>query len=85
MISTLITPNGDASNEYFTIRGLEDLGKSELTIIDRRGVRVFHDSNYKNNWNGLDYNQTPLVNDTYFYILKSSRGRSFTGYVVIKR
>jgi gliding motility-associated-like protein len=84
-IPTLITPNGDTKNEYFVILGLESLGKSELTIFDRRGAEVFKNSNYDNKWNGVDYNDNPLPNDTYFYLLTSAKGRTFKGYIVIRR
>jgi len=41
----LITPNGDLINDYFEIRGIESLGKTELAIFDRRGELVFKNSN----------------------------------------
>jgi gliding motility-associated-like protein len=85
VIPTLITPNGDSKNEYFIIGGIENIGKCELIIFDRRGKMVFQSNNYDNKWNGVDYNRNPLPNDTYFYILKSSNGRSFNGYIMIRR
>ena len=84
-IPTLITPNGDAMNEYFEIRGIESLGKSELIIFDRKGIQVFKNSNYDNEWNGVDYNSDPLPGDTYFFILKTGSGKSYSGYIVIRR
>jgi len=85
LIPTLITPNGDQYNEYFEIRGLSSIGKSELIIFDRRGAEVFKSSDYGNNWNGVDYNENPLPNDTYFFVLNSSKGRIVKGYIVIRR
>jgi gliding motility-associated-like protein len=84
-VPTLITPNGDSYNEYFVIRGLEALGKTELVIFDRRGALVFRNSDYDNKWNGVDYNKNPLPDDTYFYRLKSVKNRVFSGYIVIRR
>jgi gliding motility-associated-like protein len=84
-IPTLITPNGDFKNEYFIIMGLESLDKTELLIFDRRGAQVFKNSDYDNKWNGVDYNEKPLPNDTYFYLIKSKNGRSQSGYIVIRR
>jgi gliding motility-associated-like protein len=84
-IPTLITPNGDTRNEYFVIQGIESLGKTDLFVFDRRGAEVFRDTNYKNKWNGLNYNGDELPNDTYFYLIKSSKGRTLTGYIVIRR
>jgi gliding motility-associated-like protein len=85
VIPTLITPNGDAYNEYFVVRGLETLGKTELTIFDRNGAQVYKNMNYDNSWNGLNYNGNELPDDTYFYVIKSQNGKSLSGYIVIRR
>jgi gliding motility-associated-like protein len=85
MIPTIITPNGDSKNEYFVVVGLSHLGKCELIIFDRRGSIVYRNSNYDNKWNGVDEKENPLANDTYFYVLNSSKGRSIKGYVMIRR
>lgn len=85
IIPTLITPNGDSRNEYFVIQGIENLGNTELIVFDRRGSQIFRNSDYDNKWNGVDYNEQPLVNDTYFFVLKSASGKSYSGYVVIRK
>jgi gliding motility-associated-like protein len=85
IIPTLITPNMDGRNDYFILRGLTNLGKTELVIFDRRGAEVFRNSNYDNLWNGVDYNKKPLPDDTYFYVIKSVSRKSVSGYVVIRR
>jgi gliding motility-associated-like protein len=85
VIPTLITPNMDGKNDYFVLRGLATLGKTELIIFDRRGVQVYRNMNYDNLWNGVDYNNKPLPDDTYFYIIKTANGKSISGYVVIRR
>jgi gliding motility-associated-like protein len=85
MIPTLITPNGDPYNEYFVLRGLETLGKTELIIFNRNGAQVYKNMNYDNSWNGLDYNGNVLPEDTYFYVMKAQNGKSLSGYIVIRR
>jgi gliding motility-associated-like protein len=85
IIPTLITPNGDSKNEYFVINGLESLGKAELYIFDRRGFEVFRNTDYDNKWNGVDNNENQLPIDTYFYLLKTASGQSYSGYIVIRR
>jgi gliding motility-associated-like protein len=85
IIPTLITPNMDGINDYFVLKGLVTLGKTELRIFDRRGVEVYKNVNYDNSWNGVDYNKNPLPDDTYFFILKSANGKSISGYIVIRR
>jgi gliding motility-associated-like protein len=85
IIPSLITPNGDGRNDYFVLRGLATLGRTELIIFDRRGAQVYKNLNYDNSWNGLDYNKNPLPDDTYFYVIKSANGKSISGYIVIRR
>jgi gliding motility-associated-like protein len=85
IIPTLITPNGDSKNEYFVIQGIENSSHTELTVFDRRGILVFQDSKYDNRWNGVDYNNKPLINDTYFFVLKLLNGKSYRGYIVIRK
>ena len=85
IIPTLITPNMDGRNDYFVIKGLSSLGKTELLIFDRRGVQVYRNPDYDNLWNGVDYNKKSLPDDTYFYIIKTANRKSLSGYVVIRR
>ena len=84
VVPTLITPNMDGRNDYFVIKGLESLGKTELDIFDRRGVRVYRNTDYDNSWNGVDYNDKPLRDDTYFYVIKPNNGKPVSGYIVIR-
>ena len=84
-IPTLITPNMDGKNDYFIIKGLDKLGKTELTIFDRAGAVVFKNSDYDNGWNGVDTNKKALPEDTYFYVIRSQNEKSFKGYIVLRR
>ena len=85
VIPTLITPDMDGRNDYFILRGLGELGKTELVIFDRRGAKVYWNKDYNNTWNGVDYKGNPLPSDTYFYVMKSESGKSMSGFVVLRR
>jgi gliding motility-associated-like protein len=85
IIPTLITPNMDGRNDYFVLRGISTLGKTQLTIFDRNGTRVYNNPDYDNTWDGVDYNSNPLPDDTYFYVIKTENGKSMSGYIVIRR
>lgn len=85
VIPTLITPNHDGKNDYFVINGIKTFGNTSLTIFDRWGARVYKNSNYDNEWDGVDDNNHPLPDDTYFFILKPEKGKPISGYVVIRR
>jgi gliding motility-associated-like protein len=84
LVPTLITPNMDGKNDFLVVKGYENIGKIELTIFDRRGVQVYRKNDYDNSWNGVDYSGKMLPEDTYFYILKSGKGISASGYVVVR-
>jgi gliding motility-associated-like protein len=85
IIPTLITPNNDGKNEYFIVRGIETLGKTELIVYNRWGGRVYMNSNYDNKWDGADDNDEPLPDDTYFFVLKPAKNKAMRGYIVIRR
>jgi gliding motility-associated-like protein len=85
IVPTLITPNLDGRNDYFVLKGIETLGKTEMIVFDRRGLKVYENSDYDNTWDGVDYNSNPLPDDTYFYILRFENGRALSGYIVIRR
>jgi len=85
VIPTLITPNQDGANDYFVLRGLTSMGRTELKIFDRRGLKVYENSDYDNLWDGVDYNSNPLPDDTYFYVVRADNGISMSGYIVVRR
>jgi gliding motility-associated-like protein len=85
IIPTLITPDNNGKNDFFFLEGIEALGRTELTIFDRRGMIVFETADYDNSWYGIDYNGKALPDDTYFYVLRSENGLSLSGYIVIRR
>ena len=82
---SLITPNMDGKNDFFIIKGIQSMGKANLTIFNRWGLVVFSSDNYDNKWDGKDSNGNPLPEDTYFIILKSENSRPVSGFVVIRR
>jgi gliding motility-associated-like protein len=84
VIPTLITPNNDGRNEYLILRGTETLKNNELIVFDRRGVEVFRDKEYMNDWNGVDQDGSPLPEDTYFFVFRT-RGKQKSGFIVIRR
>lgn len=59
-IPNVITPNGDNLNEFFFISGAAE--KFSLFIYNRWGSVVYHDADYRNNWNGKS-----LPKGSYYY------------------
>jgi gliding motility-associated-like protein len=79
-----ISPNGDGKNEYFEIPFIGSYSKVEIKIINRWGNLVYENTNYKNDWNGLNQEGQTLADDTYFYVLNLENILK-TGYITIKR
>ncbi|MWW26067.1 Ig-like domain-containing protein, partial [Algibacter lectus] len=75
VISKVVTPNGDAQNEFFTITGVETCGfVVDLKIFNRWGAKIYENSNYQNNWNGTSHKSSvggadKVPNGTYYYII----------------
>lgn len=80
-IPNIITPNGDAFNQYFLITKIELYKNSELTITDRWGKKVLDVVNYQNDWDGKG-----LSSGVYFYVLHLKKNsKVFKGTVSILR
>ncbi|MFH0894158.1 MAG: gliding motility-associated C-terminal domain-containing protein, partial [Bacteroidota bacterium] len=58
------TPNGDASNQTFFIKGLDQYPNTQVIIFNRWGRKVYESSNYQNDWNGED-----CADGVYYYII----------------
>lgn len=85
MIPNGFSPNGDAMNEYFEIKGLEEYSNVKLNIFNRWGNEVYESADYKNDWNGKNMSGENLSDDTYFYTIEIPSKNTFKGYVILKR
>ena len=83
-VPNIFTPNGDGINDYFQIIGLEDFVENKLEVLNKQGIVVFSQKNYRNEWAG-----NGLPNDIYYYTLELKRedgARSFLhGYLHLKQ
>jgi gliding motility-associated-like protein len=66
---TVITPNGDETNENFIISCVSN-ERNTLHIFNRWGSKVFEQSNYDNTWNGVDQDGEQLVDGGYHWVLE---------------
>ncbi|WP_446681779.1 T9SS type B sorting domain-containing protein [Chryseobacterium taichungense] len=84
-IPNAFTPNGDGYNDKWKIAGLENYPGTEVNVYDRRGIPVFKEVITKKplEWDGkLNGSQVPTGN--YWYTIKVSDGRVYTGWLMIK-
>jgi len=84
-IPNAITPNNDGRNDTWRIAGLENYTGSEVNVYDRKGIPVFKHTMNKQplNWDGK-LNGSPLPTGNYWYTIKVSDGRVYTGWLLIK-
>jgi gliding motility-associated-like protein len=84
-IPNAFTPNADGFNDKWKITGLENYPGTEVNVYDRNGLPVFKEMINKKPlmWDGkLNGNQIPTGN--YWYVIKVSDGRIYTGWLLIK-
>ncbi|SDR06404.1 gliding motility-associated C-terminal domain-containing protein [Chryseobacterium soldanellicola] len=84
-IPNAISPNGDGRNDKWKVAGLENYLGSEVNVYDRRGTPVFKQIINKKplEWDGK-LNGNPVPTGNYWYTIKVSDGRVYTGWLLIK-
>ncbi len=84
-IPTMFTPNGDGINDTWIIPGIESYPGSSVEIYDRAG-RLLVDKRIESNviWDGFYGNSKKAASTDYWYVIKLTDGRKFTGSVTVK-
>ncbi len=67
---TVISPDGDGSNETFLINCIQEFPGNRISIYNRAGQLVFQTQNYNNDWKGTTQSGEPLPEGPYYYILE---------------
>ena len=78
------TPNGDGTNDYWTINNLSAIPESKLTIFNRYGKIIFIASKKQGSWDGL-YLGKPLPATDYWFTLQQKDGSVKRGHFSLKR
>jgi gliding motility-associated-like protein len=79
------SPNFDDVNETFTVEGIEQFPGNRMEVFNRYGNLVFEMDEYDNSWDGTYFDGDELPEGTYFYVFDDGKGRTYTGYVYLKR
>lgn len=84
-IPNAISPNGDGINDTWKVAGLENYPGSEVALFDRQGAMVYKEITKKKpfQWDGK-YDSQPLSTGNYWYTIKISDGRIYSGWLLIK-
>lgn len=85
-IPTIITPNGDLTNDRWEIPCLANIQYASNTVVvfNQWGNEVFRANGYKNDWEGT-YNGRNLPEGTYFYVVDFGNGEKKNGFLIIER
>ena len=70
LIPNVFTPNGDGSNDVFTVDGI-NIKSVEGQIYNRWGQKMFSWNNIKGYWDGRTLAGSKAPDGTYFYIIKA--------------
>jgi gliding motility-associated-like protein len=81
LIPNVFTPNGDGSNDIFTVEGV-NLESVEGEIFNRWGQKVFSWNNVKGHWDGRTLSGSEAPDGTYFYIINA---KGFDGEEYFKK
>lgn len=81
------SPNQDGILDALLISGLEGFSDNELLVMDRRGTVVYRQTDYQNDWTGLNFNTgEPVPEDLYFVQLRVAEiGVILNGTVTLRR
>ena len=85
------SPNGDGTNDYFVIDGINNYPGNSIFIYNRWGNLIYKQHDYDNKWNGSSnvggaLFGEELPNGTYYFILDlNNEQKPINGFVVIRR
>jgi gliding motility-associated-like protein len=68
------SPNGDQTNDVWTINPSFLFDNSEISIYNRWGAKVFESLGYSQPWDGTRKNGTKVAEGVYFYVIAFNNG-----------
>ncbi len=81
-VPNVFSPNGDGHNDALEFTGVEYFPNSWLLVYNRWGNLIYENRSYKNTWSPA---KTDAPEGTYFYILRVSNGKEYSGPVTLLR
>ncbi len=82
VVSNIITPNGDGINDFLIIQNKEAYQSCKLSVYNMWNVQVYAKDGYNNDWGGT-YNDKPLPDGAYYYIITCDDKPVLTGNINI--
>ncbi|MGI4749813.1 MAG: gliding motility-associated C-terminal domain-containing protein [Janthinobacterium lividum] len=84
--NNVITPNGDGRNDTWVIKNIDQYPHNSVKVMDKSGNVIYSQQGYANDWGGT-YNNGPLPQGTYYYVVDFGEGLDlvFKGFITIVR
>jgi gliding motility-associated-like protein len=83
IIPNAFSPNGDGTNDTWTIDGLRGYPDSKVEVYNRWGQQVFASRGYTTPWDGK-YKGSFIPVGTYYYVIRTSL-RNYNGWLMVVR
>jgi gliding motility-associated-like protein len=83
-ISNILTPNDDGQNDTWKVSNPTKIEGCDVTIYNRWGEVVYQSNDYNNQWAGTRNNEQ-LPDGVYFYSIKCSDSKEYTGEINLLR
>ena len=84
IINNFLSPNGDFSNDTWTVNKASLISGCPLGIYNRWGKIVWESTSYENNFDGTNKSGEPLPEGTYFYLIKCAQ-EEYKGSILLMR
>lgn len=84
--NNIISPNGDGRNDTWVIKNIDQYPNNAVKVMDKSGHVIYSKQGYTNDWGGT-YNNGPLAQGTYYYVVDFGEGSDlvFKGFITIVR
>jgi len=83
-INNFLSPNGDFTNDKWTVNKPSLISGCPLAIYNRWGKIVWESTSYENNFDGTNESGEPLPEGTYFYLIKCAQ-EEYKGSILLMR
>ena len=82
-VSNGLSLNSDGINDFWVIQGIDQYPNCMVTVVNRWNQTVFQSVGYSNPWDGT-FNGTSLPVGDYFYVIKLTDDKTYTGFISLK-
>ncbi|MGB4776444.1 MAG: gliding motility-associated C-terminal domain-containing protein [Daejeonella sp.] len=84
--ANLLTPNGDGINDTWLVENIDVYPDAEVKIFNVFYQQIFSQKAYDNTWTGIDKENRPVPEGTYYYVIDFGPGSGqLKGFITLLR